>query len=193
MNAIKKTKPEDEHAAYVSDEQRWAAVQARDARADGHFVCGVRTTGVYCRPSSSARLPRRENVEFFDTERAARAAGYRASQRASGDQTAIAAQRAAMVAKACRLIEGSETPPNLDDLAEEVGMSPFHFCRVFRALVGLPPHRYLRRVRLERSAARLEAGDGVTDTCHAVGFNNLSHFIRTFRRVLGVPPSRFRA
>ena len=45
MNAIRKTKPEDERAAYVCDEQRWAAVQGRDARADGHFVYGVRTTG----------------------------------------------------------------------------------------------------------------------------------------------------
>ena len=42
-------------------------------------------------------------------------------------------------------------------------------------------------------ARYLRAGDGVTETCLATGFNNLSHFIRTFRRVLGVPPSRFRA
>ena len=56
---------------------RWAAVQARDAAADGHFVYAVRTTGVYCQPSSTARLPKRENVEFFDSAEAAEAAGYR--------------------------------------------------------------------------------------------------------------------
>jgi AraC-like DNA-binding protein len=49
------------------------------------------------------------------------------------------------------------------------------------------------RVRLLRAAQRLRAGAGVTDTCYATGFNNLSHFIRTFRRTLGVPPSRFGA
>ncbi|HUD70897.1 MAG TPA: helix-turn-helix transcriptional regulator, partial [Dongiaceae bacterium] len=80
----------------------------------------------------------------------------------------------------------------LDAVARGVGMSPFHFCRVFRALVGLPPHRYLRRVRLERAAARLRAGAGVTDTCHATGFNNLGHFVRAFREAYGVPPGRFR-
>jgi len=83
-------------------------------------------------------------------------------------------------------------PLTLEIVARGVGMSPVHFCRVFRALVGLPPHRYLRRVRLERSAARLEAGDGVTDTCHAVGFNNLSHFIRAFHAAYGVPPGAAR-
>ena len=51
--------PETEAVTYASEDERWAAVQARDARADGHFVYGVRTTGVYCRPSSSARLPNR--------------------------------------------------------------------------------------------------------------------------------------
>ncbi|WP_308462383.1 Ada metal-binding domain-containing protein, partial [Pseudomonas aeruginosa] len=61
--------------AYHTDEQRWAAVLARDAAADGAFVYAVKTTGVYCRPSSSARRPRRENVEFFATAEAAEAAG----------------------------------------------------------------------------------------------------------------------
>ncbi|WP_279634557.1 Ada metal-binding domain-containing protein, partial [Pseudomonas aeruginosa] len=57
--------------AYHTDEQRWAAVLARDAAADEAFVYAVKTTGVYCRPSSSARRPRRENVEFFATAEAA--------------------------------------------------------------------------------------------------------------------------
>ena len=48
-----------------TEEERWAAVQARDARADGQFVYAVRTTGVYCQPSSTARLPKRDNVVFF--------------------------------------------------------------------------------------------------------------------------------
>lgn len=82
-------------------------------------------------------------------------------------------------------------PLTLDGVAGEVGMSPFHFSRVFRALVGLPPHRYLRGVRLERAAERLRAGAGVTDTCHATGFNNLGHFIRAFRAAYGVTPSRY--
>ena len=79
-----------------TEEERWAAVQARDARADGQFVYAVRTTGVYCQPSSTARLPKRENVVFFATATAAEAAGYRASRRARGDAGSAAAGRAAL-------------------------------------------------------------------------------------------------
>src|SRR5258706_13477902 len=194
MNAIKTIKPEDERAAYASVEQRWAAVQARDVRADGHLVYGVRTTGVFCRPSASARLPNRENVEFFDTERAARAAGFRASQRASGDRTAIAVQRAAMLAKACRLIESSETPPNLDELAEEVGMSPFHFHRVFKAETGLTPKGYASAFRAHKLREELsEKGAKVTDAIYGAGFNSNSRFYAASNGMLGMRARDYRA
>jgi AraC family transcriptional regulator, regulatory protein of adaptative response / methylated-DNA-[protein]-cysteine methyltransferase len=119
-----------------SDDARWRAVVARDAAADEHFVYAVKTTGVYCRPSSSARLPKRENVEFFDTPLLAEAAGYRPSQRASADRTVAARHRMELVAKACALIDSAESPPNLDLLAEQAGMSPFHFHRTFKTETG---------------------------------------------------------
>jgi AraC family transcriptional regulator, regulatory protein of adaptative response / methylated-DNA-[protein]-cysteine methyltransferase len=194
MNAIKKIKPQHERAAYASDEQRWSAVQTRDVRADGQFVYGVRTTGVFCRPSSSARLPKRENVEFFDTERAAKAAGYRASQRASGDQTAVAARHTAMVAKACRLIERSQTPPNLDDLAEGIGMSPFHFHRVFKAETGLTPKGYASAFRAHKLREELgEKGATVTDAIYGAGFNSNSRFYAASNALLGMRARDYRA
>ena len=67
----------------ISADPRWTAVLARDARADGRFVYAVRTTGVWCHPSSPTRRPRPGNVEFFDTPAAAEAAGYRPSRRAA--------------------------------------------------------------------------------------------------------------
>ncbi|MGF2508843.1 Ada metal-binding domain-containing protein, partial [Ralstonia pseudosolanacearum] len=59
----------------IEHDPRWARVLARDASADGQFVYAVKTTGVYCQPSSPSRLPRPENVEFFDTPAEAEAAG----------------------------------------------------------------------------------------------------------------------
>jgi len=78
-------------------------------------------------------------------------------------------------------------------LSSQVAMSPFLFARVFRELVGMPPHKYLVRLRLQRARALLESGMSVTDVCYAVGFNNLSHFIRTFRAYYGSVPSRLKA
>lgn len=80
---------------------------------------------------------------------------------------------------------------HLAALAGSVGMSTFHFARVFRELAGIPPHRYLLEMRLKEAAHRLRGGAPVTEACFASGFRNLSHFVRMFRRHFGVQPSRF--
>lgn len=64
-------------AISTENDPRWAAVVARDPQADGQFVYAVKTTGIYCNPSSLSRLPKPQNVEFFDSAELAQAAGYR--------------------------------------------------------------------------------------------------------------------
>lgn len=81
---------------------------------------------------------------------------------------------------------------SLTSLANAAAMSPFHFARLFRTLVGVPPHRYLRDVRLDRALEMLRDGEPVTTTCWNAGFGNLSHFIRSFRRRFGCAPSEVR-
>ena len=180
--------------AYETEDERWAAVQARDATADGHFVYAVRTTGVYCQPSSTARLPKRENVKFFDTAEAAEAAGYRCSRRAHGDQTSAAAERAALVARACRLIEAAETPPSLDDLGAEVGISPFHFHRLFKAETGLTPKAYSSAYRARKLREELSSADAsITDAIYGAGFNSNSRFYEASGQLLGMRARDYRA
>lgn len=95
--------------------------------------------------------------------------------------------------RAVELIEHRHAEPlTLADLAAAAGMSPWHFVRVFRNTVGLPPHRYLTAVRLRRAAARLDQGENVTTACYASGFGSLSHFITAFRKRYGVVPSDVR-
>jgi AraC family transcriptional regulator of adaptative response/methylated-DNA-[protein]-cysteine methyltransferase len=74
----------------ASDDERWEAVRRRDPAANGAFVYGVRTTGVYCRPSCRGRLPRRENVSFHATGADAARAGFRPCKRCRPNETSPA-------------------------------------------------------------------------------------------------------
>ncbi|MGO4814325.1 bifunctional DNA-binding transcriptional regulator/O6-methylguanine-DNA methyltransferase Ada [Cupriavidus sp. 2MCAB6] len=172
---------------------RWARVLARDPAADGDFVYAVKTTGIYCRPGSPSRLPRPENVEFFDTPEAAEAAGYRPSQRAAADQAAVAAQHAALVAGACRAIERADSPPTLDTLAAQSGLSPYHFHRVFRAVTGLTPKAYADAHRARKLRTQLGRGGSVTEAIYDAGFNSNSRFYEASDQMLGMTASRYRA
>jgi AraC family transcriptional regulator of adaptative response/methylated-DNA-[protein]-cysteine methyltransferase len=177
---------------YLTDDTRWEATQSRDRSADGHFVYGVRTTGVYCHPSSTARLPNRENVEFFESVRAAENAGYRASRRARADRTSAAVDRANLIAKACRLIEASTTPPTLDELATAVGLSAFHFHRMFKKETGLTPKSYAAAHRGHRLREELNK-TSVTDAIYGAGFNSNSRFYENSDQLLGMRPRDYQA
>ena len=82
---------------------------------------------------------------------------------------------------------------DLERAADEVGLSAFHFLRLFANVLGVTPHQYLVRSRL-RHAARLLADDArsITDVAFDVGFGDLSNFVRTFHRAAGVSPRGFR-
>ena len=176
----------------ADDASRWAALAARDARADGSFVYSVRTTGVYCRPSCPARAARPENVAFHATCAEAEAAGFRACLRCRPNAPALAARRAEAVARACRTIEAAETPPGLDALARESGMSAFHFHRVFKAATGVTPKAYAVARRAERLASGLLGARSVTQAVYGAGYNAASRFYAEGAARLGMAPSAYR-
>lgn len=186
-----RTSPQDKQI--TENDPRWAAVLARDATADSQFVYAVKTTGVYCRASSSSRLPRPENVEFFANATDAEAAGYRPSKRASADQTSVAAQHVTLVAEACRQIEQANHLPSLSQLADNVGLSPYHFHRVFKAITGLTPNSYARAHRARKMREHLARPGSITDALYDAGFNSNSRFYEASDTLLGMKPSDYRA
>ena len=189
-----RTRKAKTHRGDARSDPRWAAVAARDPRADGRFVYAVRTTGVYARPSSAARLPNPVNVEFFATAAAAEAAGYRPSQRVAGDRTTIAARHAELVTDACRRLERAEAAPALDELARTAGMSPHHFHRVFKSVTGVTPKAYALASRARRMRERLtRPGGSITGAMFEAGFNASSRFYEDAREVLGMRPKDYRA
>jgi AraC-like DNA-binding protein len=81
----------------------------------------------------------------------------------------------------------------LEDAADQAGISPFHFLRLFSDTLGVTPHQYLVRSRLRHAAQRLADDDSaITDIAYDVGFGDLSNFVRTFHRAAGASPLRFR-
>lgn len=180
-------------AALPSDRACWNAVLARNAEFDGQFYYSVATTGVYCRPSCPARRPARAHVRFHDTAEAAEAAGFRPCRRCKPDQPSLTAQHGAKITQACRLIEAAETPPTLAALADAVGLSPYHFHRLFKARLGVTPKGYAVAHRNKRARAALGNSATVTQAIYDAGFNANSRFYANASEVLGMTPRSFRS
>src|SRR6266516_6173480 len=177
----------------LDDDARWNAVKRRDHAADGTFVYSVRTTGVYCRPSCAARLPRRDNVAFHATWADAERAGFRPCKRCRPNQPARAEAHAALVANACRSIEEAEEPPSLAALAQAAGMSRFHFYRVFKAVTGVMPKAYAAAYRGKRVREELASRNTVTEAIYGAGFNSNGRFYAAAPGLLGMTPTQFRS
>ncbi len=180
-------------ASPALDDERWAATVARDPASDGQFYVCVETTGIYCRPSCPARRPKREHVRFCDSVAEARAAGFRACKRCKPDEPSLFRHNAAKVEKACRLIEAAEEEPKLDALAKAVGLSPYHFHRLFKARLGVTPKAYAAAQRNKRIREQLGRSVTVTEAIYGAGFNSNGRFYATSTEVLGMTPSQFRS
>ncbi|MGE0132424.1 MAG: bifunctional DNA-binding transcriptional regulator/O6-methylguanine-DNA methyltransferase Ada [Blastocatellales bacterium] len=180
-------------AAATVNDPRWLAVVARDREADGSFYYSVETTGVYCRPSCAARLARPENVRFHATCEDAEKAGFRPCKRCRPNQPGLAEQYAAKVTEACRIIEESETAPGLEELAKRVGVSAYHFHRVFKQVTGLTPREYAAARREQRVRDELARGGAVTEAIFDAGYNSSGRFYEKSDEVLGMTPTSFRA
>lgn len=177
---------------YATEDERWNAVVRRDSKADGHFYYSVKTTGVYCRPSCAARRAKREHVQFHFSCKEAERAGYRPCKRCQPNGAGLPQYYAAKVAAACRSIEAGEAPPRLGELARTVGMSRFHFHRVFVNVTGLTPKAYAVAHRAEQARQILPKRRTVTEVIYEAGFNSSSRFYSGCSRIFGMNPKRYR-
>lgn len=166
-------------------------MQRRDPRAE--FFYSVATTGVYCRPSCSARRPRPEHVAFHESAAAAERAGFRPCKRCRPDQPPLAERRAAEVAELCRFIEECDDPPTLEQLAAHAGLSPFHTHRLFKSVTGVTPRTYAEAERARRLRHALDSETSVTGAIYSAGFGSSSRFYEKADRLLGMTASRYRA
>ncbi|MEP7348741.1 MAG: bifunctional DNA-binding transcriptional regulator/O6-methylguanine-DNA methyltransferase Ada [Sphingorhabdus sp.] len=167
----------------------FAAFDRRDRSLDGQFIGAVKTTGIYCKPSCPARRPLRENVEFFWTAEAARAAGYRSCMRCKPDE--VGRDREAVAAALKLIVEAEEGLP-LEDVAAAVGYAPHHFHRLFKRDTGVTPAAYARALRAKRAAAALDGKGSVTEAIYEAGYSGPSRFYAETKGHLGMTPSAWK-
>ena len=98
----------------------------------------------------------------------------------------------ALAAKACRIIEGSEEEPSLEDLAKSTGRSPSYFHRVFKAATGVTPKEYAVAHRAKRVRQKLASGNSVTEAIYDAGFNSSGRFYEKSTDMLDQTLSQYR-
>jgi AraC family transcriptional regulator of adaptative response / DNA-3-methyladenine glycosylase II len=176
----------------------WQAIEACDPRFDGWVFCGVKTTGIYCRPSCPARTPKRENVRLFASAAAAQSAGFRACKRCRPDATPGSPEwdlRADLVGRAMRLIaDGVVDRDGVGGLAGRLGYTERHVHRQLVAVVGAGPLALARAQRAQTARILLETTTlSVTDVTFAAGFQSVRQFNATIQEVFALTPSALRA
>jgi len=180
----------------IDSDSAWQQVLERAAHADGHFVYGVQSTGIYCRPGCPSRRPARNNVRFFATCEEAEAAGFRACLRCEParrgtrrDPHAEAVTRAAQI-----LRKRAAASVSLDALAEAVGLSRFALLRGFQRVLGVTPSEFARAQRQERFRMEVrDASKSVTEAVYAAGFGSSSRLYESAADTLGMQPSTMKA
>jgi AraC family transcriptional regulator of adaptative response / DNA-3-methyladenine glycosylase II len=179
-------------------DQCYRATESRDARFDGWFIVGVRTTGVYCRPSCpSPVLPKADNITFFRTAAAAQVAGLRACKRCRPDAVPGSPEwdtRADLVGRAMRLIaDGVVDRAGVPGLACALAVSERHLHRLLLEGVGAPPLALARAQRAQTARVLIETTPlPFSEIAFAAGFSSIRQFNETIRQVFAASPTELR-
>jgi AraC family transcriptional regulator, regulatory protein of adaptative response / methylated-DNA-[protein]-cysteine methyltransferase len=170
-------------------ENYWRATLARDGRADGEFILGVRSTHIYCRPSCPARRPLRRNVVFFRSGAEAEKQGFRPCLRCKPNEKSGALR---LVERAAReLAQPGEEIVRVESLARKLATTPSALRRAFQQITGLAPRDLADALRLKRFKTLLRAGRNITDALYETGYGSSSRVYERSDAQLGMTPSAY--
>jgi len=171
----------------VTNAIMYKALVDKDVSFEGTFIAAVKTTGIFCRPTCTARKPKEENVEFFSTTKEAILRGYRPC-------------------KVCNPLEKlGETPVYIKELLNDLntnpsikykdwdliqrGIEPEKLRRWFLKNHGITFHAYQRMFRINSAFNKIQNGESVTSVAFDAGYESLSGFNDSFKTIFGVSPS----
>ena len=171
---------------FLSEDVMYKALLNKDRQFEGQFIIGVKTTGIFCRPSCTARKPKKENVEYFENSKEAMASGYRPC-------------------KVCKPLEMSgEIPIEIKSILKEIeaepsqkitdyglvkrGIEPSMVRRWFIKNHGMTFQAYQRLLRINNAFNKIRSGDKVIEAAFENGYDSLSGFNHTFKKATLVNP-----
>lgn len=175
----------------VSDEQ-WQAIMYNDSSYDTLFIYGVKSTGIFCRPSCKSRLPNKTNVFIFKNAEQALSKGFRACKRCKPEGLQIPDED--WVIQITDYIDSHYSQPlTLEVLANMCHGSPFHLQRTFKRIKNMTPVEYIQLVRIEHAKDLLKATEKtIGEIGRRIGLPNTPYFITLFKKKLGLTPLQYR-
>ncbi|MGN0709748.1 MAG: bifunctional transcriptional activator/DNA repair enzyme AdaA [Anaerovoracaceae bacterium] len=177
----------------LSEDELFEAVDNCDANYDGIFFYGVKSTGIFCRPSCRTRPPKHENIVFFRTAKEAMDAGFRPCKRCQSDlltyhpMAEIAGELKEHIDKMYMM--QSEWQAR----TRELGLSERRMTEIFKETYGMTPKAYTDNLRLKEAERMLkETDEKIIDIAASVGFGSLATFNRFFKEETGLSPTAYR-
>lgn len=177
----------------MTKNEMYEALTNNDANYDGLFFYGVKSTGIFCRPSCRSKKPLPDNVEYFRTAEEAAAAGYRPCKRCRSDLLTYHPMEDIAESLKDHLDRLYRQQRSWSDELRNAGVSERRAVEIFKEAYGMTPKAYTDRLRLQAAENMLrETDDKVLDIAMSVGFGSLSTFNRFFKEQTGFTPTEFR-
>ncbi|MBM6388070.1 MAG: methylphosphotriester-DNA--protein-cysteine methyltransferase family protein [Paenibacillus sp.] len=187
-----KLRDKQELPSFSLDETQWTAIISNDASYDGKFYYGVRTTGIFCRPSCKSKDPKYENVLGFHHPEDAQEQGFRPCKRCKPTGQRVPDQEWVSVVTNYINHHYSESL-TLDILAQISHGSPYHLHRVFKRITGVTPVQYIQDTRMTKAKKLLASTTlSISDIGRQVGITNPAYFSAVFRKLTGQTPAHYR-
>ena len=170
----------------------WNAVLERDLLWDGMLLYGVRSTGIYCRPSCPSRRPRRNQFVFFSVPDAAESAGFRPCLRCRPNDVAPPGP-VRLVHLVCTLLEQEpEAGTSLTDICQRIGVGMRTMQRAFQRTLGVTFQEYMGALRLQTFKASLQDGSIITDALYKADYGSSSQLYTDKHSFLGITPGEYK-